>query len=516
MSNSSNESNNKRIAKNTVMLYIRMLLSIIVSLYTSRVVLNTLGVEDYGIYNVVGGVVAMFTFLNSSMSGATSRFLTFEMGKKDFSKLKDVFSSAFTIHFGIAILILIIAETFGLWLLGEKLVIPDDRVFAANIVYQCSILSMLITITQVPYSASIISHERMDVYAYVELLNVFLKLGIVYILLVLNTDKLILYAVLVLAVTILINIIYRIYCIRHFSECRWSPKVFKWDIIKPMVNFSCLDLYGNMSVSARQYGTSILLNTFFGPVLNAANGLATTVHGIILGFANNVITAFRPQIIKKYAENNIKEMSSLMVNASKFSICLFLFIGIPFYFEIDYVLELWLGIVPEHTAFFLKVVLLCSLFRLANSIINIGIHATGNIKSLSFITGSLFLLNIPVLYLLLWCGFDVDWVYTIMLPFDFLILCSVNIILKNLIHEIKIKQLVIKGYLPGVGLIIIDSLILVLLQNYLSPSFSRLVITVLTSSAVSVLYIYFIVLNKSQKEYAINLIRKKLHISHNQ
>lgn len=492
-----------------------MLLSIIVSLYTSRVVLNTLGVEDYGIYNVVGGVVAMFTFLNSSMSGATSRFLTFEMGKKDFTKLKDVFSSAFTIHLGIAILILIIAETFGLWLLEQKLVIPEDRVLAAHIVYQCSIISMLITITQVPYSASIISHERMDVYAYVELLNVFLKLGIVYVLLVWNTDKLILYAILVLAVTILINIIYRIYCIRHFKECRWSPRLFKWSIIKPMVNFSFLDLYGNMSVSARQYGTSILLNTFFGPILNAANGLATTVHGIILGFANNVITAFRPQIIKKYAENNLQEMSSLMINASKFSICLFLIIGIPFYFEMDYVLELWLGIVPEHTAFFLKVILLCSLFRLANSITNIGIHATGNIKSLSFITGSLFLINIPIFYLLLRCDIDVDWVYTVMIPFDFLILCSVNIILKRLIKEINIGQLIIKGYLPGIGLIIIDCLVLFGLQSYLPSSFSRLVITVCVSTIVSLIYIYFIVLNKKQKEYAISLIRKRIPFIHN-
>lgn len=211
--------NNKRIAKNTLLLYVRMLISILVSLYTSRVVLNTLGVEDYGIYNVVGGIIAMFTFLNASMSGATSRFLTYEIGHGDSQKLKDTFSSALIIHIGIAIVIFIIAETIGLWFLTNKLVIPEDRMFAAHIVYQFSILSMMINVTQVPYNAAIIAHEHMDVYAYVELLNVFLKLGIIYLLLISNIDKLILYGILVFIVSLLIAMIYRLYCIKKFNEC---------------------------------------------------------------------------------------------------------------------------------------------------------------------------------------------------------------------------------------------------------------------------------------------------------
>ena len=303
------QSTNKRIAKNTLMLYVRMIISTLVILYTSRVVLNTLGVDDYGIYNVVGGIVAIFSFLNSSMSGATSRFLTYEMGCNN-GKLSKIFSSALYIHIGIAILILVAAETVGLWFMNNKLVIPDDRMFAAHVVYQCSVISMMVTVTQVPYNASIIAHEKMDVYAYIELLNVFLKLGIVFILMIGRFDKLILYAILVLVVSILIAAIYRIYCTKKFSECHLSGSP-DMQIIKPMLSFSGWDLFGNMSVSVRQQGTSIILNMFYGPALNAAIGLANSVQNVILSFANNVIMAFRPQIIKQYAEQNIGRMQSL-------------------------------------------------------------------------------------------------------------------------------------------------------------------------------------------------------------
>lgn len=392
--------NNKRIAKNTLLLYFRMLISVIIGLYTSRVVLNTLGVEDYGIYNVVGGIVAMFSFLNTSMSGATSRFLTYEMGKTTSNKLHETFSSAILIHIGIAIIILIIAETIGLWFLQNKLIIPEERMFAAHLVYQFSILSMIINVTQVPYNASIIAHEKMGVYAYVELLNVSLKLGIVFILLIGSFDKLILYAILIFIVTTIIAITYRIYCKKHFKECTIKWKLHL-NIIKPMLSFSCWDLYGNMTVSIRQEGLTMLLNIFYGPILNAANGIAMNVHGIILGFAYNVITAFRPQIIKQYAENNIQNMSSLVVNATKFTLCLYLLIAIPLFTEIDYVLKLWLKTVPDHTAFFLRIILICSFFKLGSNIINIPIHATGKIKKLSFISGSFFLLSIPILYTIL-------------------------------------------------------------------------------------------------------------------
>ena len=282
---------NQRIARNAVMLYIRMFLTMIVGLYTSRVVLNVLGVEDFGTYGVVGGIVAMMGFLNASMSGATSRFLTFELGRGDQKRLADTFSSALIAHMMIALFVLVVAETVGLWFLTHKLVIPAGRMPAAHWVYQMSILSAMISITQVPYNATIIAHEKMDVYAYVEILNVTLKLLIVYLLTIGNFDKLILYAALVLAVSIVIRMIYRVYCLRHFAESHFH---WIWDksILKPLLNFSGWDLYGNMAFTVRTHGANFILNSFYGVVLNAASGIAATVQGVVLGFSSNVVLAF--------------------------------------------------------------------------------------------------------------------------------------------------------------------------------------------------------------------------------
>lgn len=503
--------NNKRIAKNTVLLYVRMLISILVSLYTSRVVLNTLGVEDYGIYNVVGGIIAMFAFLNSSMSGATSRFLTYEIGHGDSQKLKNTFSSALIIHIGIAIIILIIAETIGLWFLTNKLVIPEDRMFAAHIVYQFSILSMMINVTQVPYNAAIIAHEHMDVYAYVELLNVFLKLGIIYLLLISNIDKLILYGILVFIVSLVVAMIYRLYCTKKFNECTIKWQYHK-EIIKPMLSFSCWDLYGNMSVSARQQGTTMLLNMFYGPVLNAANGIANNVHGIILGFANNVITAFRPQIIKNYAEKDIVNMSRLVINASKFTLSLYLIIAIPLFLEAEYVLRLWLKTVPEHTSIFLRIILICSLFKLAGNILNIVIHATGRIKKFSFISGTIFLLNVPLLYILVKLNWSVNLAYCSLIPIDITILLTTLCITKILVKQIKIKEIITKSYFPNIGMAIIIYWLLYLIQSQLHESFLRLVIISFSSLILSLTYICFILLNSHQRQSLLKQLKHKLHI----
>ena len=502
--------NNKRIAKNTLLLYFRMLISVIIGLYTSRVVLNTLGVEDYGIYNVVGGIVAMFSFLNTSMSGATSRFLTYEMGKTTSNKLHETFSSAILIHIGIAIIILIIAETIGLWFLQNKLIIPEERMFAAHLVYQFSILSMIINVTQVPYNASIIAHEKMGVYAYVELLNVSLKLGIVFILLIGSFDKLILYAILIFIVTTIIAITYRIYCKKHFKECTIKWKIHL-NIIKPLLSFSCWDLYGNMTVSIRQEGLTMLLNIFYGPILNAANGIAMNVHGIILGFAYNVITAFRPQIIKQYAENNIQNMSSLVVNATKFTLCLYLLIAIPLFTEIDYVLKLWLKTVPDHTAFFLRIILICSFFKLGSNIINIPIHATGKIKKLSFISGSFFLLSIPILYIFMKLNMGSDLSYCMLIPIDLLIALVSTIIAKNLIKQLNLKEIFQYGYLSNIGLIICAGIGAYFIHTTFNTSFFRLILTTSTSTLISIIYIYFIILSKEQQNIIIQKIKTKIN-----
>ena len=501
-------SNNKRIAKNTMMLYIRMLLSMVVSLYTSRVVLEVLGVEDYGIYGVVGGVVAMFSFLNSSMAGATSRFLTFEMGKGDAQRLRDTFSSALIIHFGIALVVFILAETVGLWFLNNKLVIPESRMGAAHWVYQCSIISTMLAITQVPYNATIIAHEKMDVYAYIEILNVTLKLLIVYLLTIGNLDKLKMYAVLVLSVSVIVMMAYRIYCMRKFQESHFRF-VWKKDFLRPILSFTGWDFYGNMCFTARAQGTTFLINTFWGVVANAASSVATTVNGIIQGFAGNIITAFRPRIIKNYSQQNWDEMQSLMSNAIKFSTLFLVMLSIPFLFETSYIIALWLGQVPQYVEPFIRLILITNYFSVINSVIVIGIHATGNIKRISFYTGSVILLAIPVSYVFLKLGFDVETVYVVNLVSNIFVV-SLNLsILKKQVCNIQILPILMVIAIVFLVTILVFALSYLLFA--LMPSgIYRLIAITLCDVMTMALLTYFVALDRSQRCFVKRFLVGKL------
>lgn len=397
---SAEQSSNKRIAKNTVMLYIRMLLSMLVGLYTSRVVLQTLGVEDYGIYGVVGGIVSMMGFLNSSMSGATSRFLTMAIGKGEEENTAKIFSSALIVHICIALIVLFVSETIGLWFFYNKLVIPEARISAAFWVYQGSIFSAILSITQVPYNASIIAHEKMDVYAYVELLNVFLKLGIVYLLLFLPFDKLLIYAGLVLLVSFIVLMTYRVYCLTHFPECR-----FRWvkdkNIFRSLMSFSGLDLFGNICVTFRNQGTTLLLNMFFGPIVNAGSNIANVIIGTISGLSGNVTTAFRPPIIKQYAVGNIEGMTSMMNRTLSLTSLFLSLMAFPILSEMEYVLYLWLGEIPPYAVTISKLAVFNCLVGGINTVVLAPIHATGDIKALSIWGGSLYLLNLLIDYICL-------------------------------------------------------------------------------------------------------------------
>lgn len=495
---------NKRIAKNALMLYIRMFLTMIVGLYTSRVVLATLGVEDYGIYGVVGGVVAMMGFLNASMSGATSRFLTFELGRGDKKRLSDTFSSALIVHIGIAIVVFILAETVGLWFLCNKLVIPEDRMAAAHWVYQCSILSAMLGITQAPYNASIISHEKMDIYAYVEILHVILKLLIVYLLVIGNFDKLKLYAVLHLVVSIIIMLIYRIYCIRKFEECHFNW-LWNKEILKPLLSFSGWDLYGNGCVAIRQQGVNFLINMFFGVIYNASSSVATTVQGVVTSFAAVVVHAFRPQIIKSFAINDVNRMCELSGNAIKLVLLLFGCIAVPVIFEMDFLLKVWLTVVPDKTVVFCRILMIFMFFALANSILIICIHATGKILRLSVLTGTIHLLVVPCIYIAFLFGGAIELSYIIVLFAGILIdICNLWIIKKQ-IPKFRIKKLIVNWGEAIITVILVSILTFQIYKN-MEQSWLRLILLTFIHVIILVLVSLFLALTKEQRSLVIKTV----------
>lgn len=499
------QSSNRRIAKNTLALYVRMFLTMVVGLYTSRVVLATLGVEDYGVYGVVGGITSMLGFLNASMSGATSRFLTFELGRGDKKRLENTFSSAMIVHMGIAAVVLVLAETVGLWFLCHKLVIPPERMTAAHWVYQLSILSSMLAITQVPYNATIIAHENMNVYAYVEILNSVLKLLIVYLLTIGDFDKLILYAVLMLAVSVTVMMTYRIYCVRHYSESHFH---WVWDktYLKPLLSFSGWDLYGNMSVTVRQQGINFLINMFFGVVFNVASSIATTVNGMVTGFAYNLIQAFRPAIIKEYAAGNIKEMEIMIGNAAKYTVLLFGCMLTPLIFELPFVMELWLGNVPEKAVDFCRLLLIASLFNLINNVIGIGIHATGNIKRISLVTGSLIFACVPFVYLLFEFNFNIDWAYIILINNTIMVLITDTIILKIQISEINISK-IYKDVLQSILIVSLATIVVWFINMNLPQSFIRMIIEIIINLVVVATFLWFL-LGKKRMLFLKKMIYK--------
>lgn len=390
-------SNNKQITKNTIILYLRMIVSMLFSLYTSRVVLQELGVVDFGINNIVSGLAIIFLFLNDSISGATSRFLTYYLGKKDVVNLKKNFGASKAIHLLVAIIVVLLSETIGLYLLRYELTIPQNRMFAANCIFQLCVIGSFVTITQVPYSACVFAHEKMTFYAVIELIRSLLQLVSVLIL-YLGEDKLIFWGVLNLAINIMLTFLYRVYCWVNFEESR-SSFVFAQQIVKPMLTFSGWDLYGNLSVTARTQGVNVLLNIFFGPLMNAATGIAASIQNAVMSLSNNLVMAMRPQIVKRYANNETESMLVLLNDVSKLSFLLISFLTIPLMVEIDYILSLWLGNVPEYAAQISIYVLMFNIFANQSIILISVIHATGKIFRSSFINGSLYLLVIPISYM---------------------------------------------------------------------------------------------------------------------
>ena len=405
-------SSNKRIAKNTIILYLRMIFILCVGLYTSRIVLNTLGVEDYGIYNVVGGFVAFFSFLNGAMATATQRFVTFELAQGDINRQITTFSTAVIIHFFIALIIVIIAETIGLWFVCHKLVIPEERFTAALWVYQFSILTMFISIVSIPYNAAIIAHEKMSAFAYISILDTILKLAIVYLLTIVTFDKLIFYATLLFGISLLDRLIYGIYCNRHFKETQ-VKLIFDKKIFYSMTNIAGWSLFGNIAGVFYTQGLNVLLNMFFGPAVNAARAIAVTIQGVVTGFVSNFQMALNPQITKSYAIGDLKRMHTLIFASSKYSFFLLLLITLPIMVETQTILSLWLKIVPDHTIWFARLILCILLIDALSNPLMISAQAVGRVKVYQSVVGGLLLLILPMAYLVLKLGGKPETVFVV-------------------------------------------------------------------------------------------------------
>lgn len=407
-----NSSSNKRIAKNTLLLYLRMFYGLIISLFTARVVLNSLGFTDYGIYNVVGSVVSMFVFLRSALGNATHRFVTFSLGVGDYEKLNKVFSTSVVIHLILGVIIVILAETIGLWFLHEKMVIPEDRMAAAQWCYQFSVMTCFLSVICVPYDAEIIAHERMGVFAFVQVFNITMNLMVAYLVSHTNYDRLILYGFLLFTIQLLNRVFYGFYCGRHFKECH-----FKWTkdkgLIKEMTSFAGWSLFGNLAYIGYTQGLNLLLNLFFGPVVNAARGIAVQAQGVIQGFITNFQTALNPQITKSYASNDLQRMRSLVFLSSKFSFFLVLLLSMPVFLEAPKLLSLWLGEVPDHTINFIRILLLIMLVSTLENSISMSKQATGNIRNYQIVVGGLLLTILPLSYVALRLGAPVESVFLV-------------------------------------------------------------------------------------------------------
>lgn len=394
------DAKNRRIAKNTLLLYVRMLFTMAISLYTSRVVLHVLGVTDYGVYNVVGGVITLLGFLTNSMSGASSRYITFSLGKGDMREMRRTFGNILSIHFLLAGVVLLLGETVGLWFVLEKLRIPADRMDAALWVYHLSVLTAMLGVVSVPYNAAIIAHERMGAFAYIGIVDALLKLVIVYLLWVMPYDKLVIYALLLFGVQVFDRIVYGWYCVRHFEEVH-SKWRFNKDLFKEIFSFASWTMIGNLAVIGFTQGINILLNLFYGPIVNAARGIAVQVQSVVIGFCGNFQTALNPQLTKSYAQNDLQRMHKLLVQSSKFSFFLLFFIALPLMLEASLVLKWWLGIVPEHTVNFLRLILCTSMLATLSNPLIISVYATGKLKRFHLIEGTMLLTIVPIAYLLL-------------------------------------------------------------------------------------------------------------------
>ena len=489
-----------------------MLLIMVVSLYTSRIVLNTLGVEDYGIYSIVGGVIVLFSFFHNAMSIATQRFLTYEIGRNDHSKLKHTFSMSINVHLGIGFLILLLGETVGLWFLNTQLKIPFERMVAANWLYQFTIINFLINILKVPYHSTIIAYEKMSFFAYLSIIEAVLKLTIVFLIQITVFDRLVSYGFLLVVVSFLIFISYKTYCNRNYDISHYS---FIWDskLFKSLINFSGWTLFGSSANIGSLQGTNILINIFHGVTVNAAMGIANQVNGTINGFVQNFQTAYQPQIVKSYAIGDKEYLSQLIFQTSKFSFFLLYILALPILFNMEMILELWLKNVPPYAVEFCSLIIFYSLIETISFPMIMTVYASGEIKNYQLITSFIILSNLWISYVFLKLGYEPSIVllvriFTNGVLFLYRFWYVRKLISLSIIHYFR---KVIRFILLVIGASLVIPIIIIKNNETLIMFFLSLVVTFLSV----ILSVYFLGLNRKEKHYLRSVIMKMLNRIYN-
>lgn len=507
-----NAANNKRIAKNTLLLYVRMLFLMAVSLYTSRIVLNALGVVDFGIYNVVGGMVAMFSMLSGSLSAAITRFITYELGKGDRENLKTIFSSAVSIQIGLSAIVILLAELVGVWFLNEKMNIPDNRIIAANWVFQFSILTFVINLISVPYNASIIAHERMSAFAYISILEAIGKLSIAFLITISSIDRLILYAILMCVVALIVRSTYSIYCRKHFEECTYHF-IFDKALLKQMFGFAGWNFIGATSSVLRDQGGNVVINLFCGPAANAARGIAFQVNNAISGFVTNFMTAMNPQITKSYAAGDRDYMMTLIYQGARFSFYMLLLLSLPVLMNTHYILSLWLKIVPDHAVLFVQLVLVFAMSESISNPLITAMLATGKIRNYQLVVGGLQMMNLPVSYLLLRMGMFPEVVIVVAIVISQCCLAARLLMLRGMIG-LSVRKYLNKVYINVLAVTTIAAVLPFLMTNFLTESFLNFTLSSLVAIICTGVTIYYVGCNKAERQFVLNklyTLRDKLN-----
>lgn len=468
--------NNKRIAKNTVLLYVRTFVVMIISLYTSRVILHVLGVEDYGVYQVVGGMVAMLAVISQALSSAISRYITYEIGSGNKERLFQIFSTSKVVQLVITIIIIIIGEAVGLWFLHTYMQVPEERTDAANWVLQFSLLSFCVSLLNIPYNACIIAHEHMKAFAYISIFGALCKLGICFLLMISPIDRLVSYSFLLLFVSLLIRVIYTTYCRHHFEESHSPYRIYK-DIFKEMFGFAGWGFFTNANYLLNNQGVNMLINVFFGVTFNAARGLANQVEGTVMQFVNSFTTAVNPQITKSYAIGDKEVMYQLICRGAKFSFFLMYLMALPLIFEASTILDIWLTVIPEKTVLFVQLSLILGMFECFGNTAVTACMATGKIRTYSLIIGFLGLLEFPLVWIAFAVGAEIEMAYYLYIFVKTIVILVRMFIMRNMVG-MPVRQYVLKAILPSLLVALIAAIPSIIVVTLMPQSFVRLVVSI--------------------------------------